>query len=311
MYTKDNIFAKNQRLNSSQLSKLHTFEVAARHCSFSLSAEELSITPSAISHRINGLEDELGIQLFKRSHRKISLTSEGERIYRTLKQSLNTLNQEILEVRDGEISGTLTIYSRPSFAQCWLVPRIYKFKELHPAIGLNILTGNENINFYGHGIDVAIYFDDKTPQKFWYQQIMSESISPVCTPDYAKKHDLEAGVQNLHKCTLLHDNQAWNYDSNLDEWESWAKTYGIEPIKQIPSMGFDRSDLAVIAAINNAGIAMGRHSLVQKRIISGELIKPFPGKEVSCQQRYYVATLKNQNAKKVELFIDWLKHEAQ
>ncbi|MFP6833793.1 MAG: LysR family transcriptional regulator, partial [Porticoccaceae bacterium] len=105
MYTKDNIFAKNQRLNSSQLSKLHTFEVAARHCSFSLSAEELSITPSAISHRINGLEDELGIQLFKRSHRKISLTSEGERIYRTLKQSLNTLNQEILEVRDGEISG--------------------------------------------------------------------------------------------------------------------------------------------------------------------------------------------------------------
>lgn len=311
MYTKDNILAKNQRLNSFQLSKLHTFEVAARHSSFSLAAEELSMTPSAISHRINGLEDELGIQLFKRSHRKISLTTEGKRIYLSLKQSLNTLNQEIFEVRNGEVSGTLTIYSRPSFAQCWLVPRIYKFKELHPAIELKILTGNENINFCGYGIDIAIYFDDKTPKKLWYQEIMSETIVPVCTPNYAKKHDLVGKVQNLHKCTLLHDNQAWDYESNLDEWESWAKTYDIESIKQIPSISFDRSDLAVIAAINNAGVAMGRHSLVQKKIKSGELIQPFSEKTVSCQQRYYVTTLQNQHSKQIELFLDWLKREAE
>lgn len=311
MYTKEHIHSRNQRLNSFQLSKLHTFEVAARHCSFSMAAQELSMTPSAISHRINGLEEELGIQLFKRSHRKISLTTEGERIYLTLKQSLNALNQEILEVQSGEVSGTLTIYSRPSFAQCWLVPRIYKFKQLYPAIELKILSGNENINFYGYGIDIAIYYDDKTPKKLWHQEIMSETIVPVCTPYYAKQHDLIGKEHNLRQCTLLHDNQAWDYDSNVDEWESWARKYNIESIDQIPSIGFDRSDLAVVAAINNAGVAMGRHSLVKKRIESGELITPFPNKEIPCAQRYYIATLPNNHTQKIDLFIDWISHEAK
>lgn len=96
MYTKDNIFAKHSRINSFQLSKLHTFEVAARHNSFSLAADELSLTPSAISHRINKLEEEIGIKLFERAHRKVELTEEGQRIYHSLQKTLNNLNQEII-----------------------------------------------------------------------------------------------------------------------------------------------------------------------------------------------------------------------
>ncbi|WP_337909746.1 LysR family transcriptional regulator, partial [Vibrio cholerae] len=142
MYTKDNIFAKHSRINSFQLSKLHTFEVAARHNSFSLAADELSLTPSAISHRINKLEEEIGIKLFERTHRKVVLTEEGQRIYHSLQKTLNNLNQEIIDIKNGETSGLLTIYSRPSFAQCWLVPRIHAFKELYPSIDLKLLTGN-------------------------------------------------------------------------------------------------------------------------------------------------------------------------
>lgn len=87
--------ARNRLLNGWQLSKMYTFEVAARHESFALAAEELSLSPSAVSHRINLLEEELGIQLFVRSHRKVELTQEGNRVYWTLKSSLDTLNQEI------------------------------------------------------------------------------------------------------------------------------------------------------------------------------------------------------------------------
>lgn len=87
--------ARNRLLNGWQLSKMYTFEVAARHESFALAAEELSLSPSAVSHRINLLEEELGIQLFVRSHRKVELTQEGKRVYWTLKSSLDTLNQEI------------------------------------------------------------------------------------------------------------------------------------------------------------------------------------------------------------------------
>lgn len=311
MYTQESIFAKNQRINSFQLSKLHTFEVAARHASFSLAAEELSLTPSAVSHRINKLEDEMGIQLFVRSHRKITLTEEGERIYLALKRTLNELNQEILEVKSGEVSGKLTIYSRPSFAQCWLVPRIYSFKQRYPAIDLQILTGNENINFQGYGIDAAIYFDDRLPEKLWCKEFMQETIIPVCTPEYATQNNLHHSPDNLANATLLHDNQAWDYDSDHDEWSVWARANQLPAIDHIASIGFDRSDLAVIAAINNAGVAMGRYSLVKKRLISGELITPFPNTEVQCQQKYYLATLSDKHSQKVKLFIEWLLEEAQ
>lgn len=311
MYTQDNIFTKNQRLNSFQLSKLHTFEVAARHSSFALAAEELSMTPSAISHRINNLEDEIGIQLFIRSHRKITLTEEGERVYQSIKQTLNALNQEILDVKSGDISGTLTIYSRPSFAQCWLVPRLYAFKQLYPSIELKILTGNENVNFQGYGIDAAIYFDDQMPEKLWCKEIMSETIIPVCTPKYAKQNQLFNRPQNLVLTTLLHDNQAWDYDSNQDEWGLWTKVNHLPSIDEITSIGFDRSDLAIIAAMNDAGVAMGRNSLVNKRLASGELVAPFPSTEVNCKQKYYVATLPDRHTEKVKLFIQWLIEEAQ
>lgn len=111
-------------LNGWQLSVLSTFEVAARHESFALAADELALTPSAVSHRINQLEEELGIQLFVRSHRKVELTREGKRVYWALKASLDGLNQEILDIKNRELSGSLTVYSRPSIAQCWLVPAL-------------------------------------------------------------------------------------------------------------------------------------------------------------------------------------------
>lgn len=311
MYTKDNIFAKNHRINSFQLSKLHTFEVAARHSSFSLAAEELSMTPSAISHRINKLEEELGIPLFVRSHRKITLTEEGERIYIALNKTLNELNQEVMDVKSGDVSGKLTIYSRPSFAQCWLVPRLYAFKKQYPSIELNILTGNENINFQGYGIDAAIYFDEQIPQKLWYKELMEESIIPVCTQEYADQLNLIGQPENLKYTTLLHDNQAWDYNSHHGEWALWADANGIPDIDEIPSISFDRSDLAVTAAMNNAGIAMGRLSLVKKRLATGELITPFVGTQLQCAQKYYVVRADHNPSQKLALFLSWLINEVE
>ncbi|MEE6251854.1 LysR family transcriptional regulator [Escherichia coli] len=187
---------RNRLLNGWQLSKMHTFEVAARHQSFALAAEELSLSPSAVSHRINQLEEELGIQLFVRSHRKVELTHEGKRVYWALKSSLDTLNQEILDIKNQELSGTLTLYSRPSIAQCW-----------------------------------------------------------------------SSGI------------------------------------------GFDRSDLAVIAAMNHIGVAMGRKRLVQKRLISGELVAPFGDMTVKCHQHYYITTLPGRQWPKIEAFITWLREQ--
>lgn len=297
-------------LNGWQLSKLYTFEVAARHESFALAAEELSLTPSAVSHRINQLEEELGIQLFVRSHRKVELTHEGKRVFWALKSSLDSLNQEILDIKNQELSGTLTVYSRPSIAQCWLVPALGDFTRRYPSISLTVLTGNDNVNMQRAGIDLAIYFDDAPSSQLSHHFLMDEAIVPVCTADYARQHQLQQNPGNLRHCTLLHDRQAWSNDSGTDEWFSWAQTFCVD-LPQSSGIGFDRSDLAVIAAMNHVSVAMGRKRLVQKRLESGELIVPFGEMTLKCHQHYYVTTLPGRQWPKIDAFIHWLQSQAQ
>ena len=290
----------HKTLTGFQLSKLITFEVAARHESFALAAEELFLTPSAVSHQINLLEKELNIKLFLRLHRKVELTNEGKRV------SLDYLNTEIKAIQNQALAGSLTIYARPSIAQCWLVPKLSSFTECYPFIQLSILTGNENVNFQRTGIDLAIYFDNQPSFQLDYQYLMDEHIIPVCSPAYAAKFNLMGNLGNLMHCTLLHDCQAWSNGTGTDEWNSWAIHFNAH-IDSSAGISFDRSDLALIAAKNHLGITMGRKRLVEKEVERGELVMPFPEMYLRCDQHYYVASLKDRKWPKIDAFIDWLK----
>ncbi len=142
------------------------------------------------------------------------------------------------------------------------------FSRRYPAISLTVLTGNDNVNLQRAGIDLAIYFDDAPSSQLSHHFLMDEAIVPVCTPYYARQLQLTSNPASLRHCTLLHDRRAWSNDSGTDEWFSWAQQFGIE-LPQSSGIGFDRSDLAVIAAMNHVGVAMGRKRLVQKRLESG------------------------------------------
>ena len=296
----------HKTLTGFQLSKLITFEVAARHESFALAAEELFLTPSAVSHQINLLEKELNIKLFLRLHRKVELTNEGKRVFLALQFSLDYLNTEIKSIQNQALAGSLTIYARPSIAQCWLVPKLSSFTECYPFIQLSILTGNENVNFQRTGIDLAIYFDNQPSFQLDYQYLMDEHIIPVCSPEYAAKFNLMGNLDNLMHCTLLHDCQGWSNGTGTDEWNSWAIHFNAH-IDSSAGISFDRSDLALIAAKNHLGITMGRKRLVEKEIERGELVLPFPEMYLRCDQHYYVASLKDRKWPKIDAFIDWLK----
>ena len=296
----------HKTLTGFQLSKLITFEVAARHESFALAAEELFLTPSAVSHQINLLEKELNIKLFLRLHRKVELTNEGKRVFLALQFSLDYLNTEIKAIQNQALAGSLTIYARPSIAQCWLVPKLSSFTECYPFIQFSILTGNENVNFQRTGIDLAIYFDNQPSFQLDYQYLMDEHIIPVCSPEYAAKFNLMGNLDNLMHCTLLHDCQGWSNGTGTDEWNSWAIHFHAH-IDSSVGMSFDRSDLALIAAKNHLGITMGRKRLVEKEIARGELVLPFPEMYLRCDQHYYVASLKDRKWPKIDAFIDWLK----
>ncbi|MGW8255565.1 LysR substrate-binding domain-containing protein [Klebsiella pneumoniae] len=145
------------------------------------------------------------------------------------------------------------------------MPALGDFSRRYPAISLTVLTGNDNVNLQRAGIDLAIYFDDAPSSQLSHHFLMDEAIVPVCTPYYARQLQLTSNPASLRHCTLLHDRQAWSNDSGTDEWFSWAQQFGIE-LPQSSGIGFDRSDLAVIAAMNHVGVAMGRKRLVQKRL---------------------------------------------
>lgn len=179
------------------------------------------------------------------------------------------------------------------------------FSRRYPAISLTVLTGNDNVNLQRAGIDLAIYFDDAPSSQLSHHFLMDEAIVPVCTPYYARQLQLTSNPASLRHCTLLHDRQAWSNDSGTDEWFSWAQQFGIE-LPQSSGIGFDRSDLAVIAAMNHVGVAMGRKRLVQKRLDSGELIAPFGDMTLKCHQHYYVTTLPGRQWPKIDAFIEWL-----
>ena len=308
MFDDDRFITTNRLISGYQLAKFHTFEAAARYCSFIRAAEELCITPSAVSHQINKLEEELNFKLFNRFHRRIELTPDGENLFNILKKSLSILNKEIFEIKSQELIGQLTIYSRPSFAQGWLVPRISEFNKKHPYIILNILTGNEIINFDRHRIDLAIYFDDLEYNDLDVYHLMNETIVPVCSPQYAEYHQLTENIENLKNCLIIHDNQAWGYDTNFDEWQSWVKHFNLDlDFEDLPTMLFDRSDLAILAAINHSGIAMGRKHIINKYFESKELVTPFPNMTLTCKQRYYVVSASKGRNPKVKAFVRWLK----
>ncbi|EPC6762114.1 LysR substrate-binding domain-containing protein, partial [Escherichia coli O5:H11] len=160
------------------------------------------------------------------------------------------------------------------------------------------------------GIDLAIYFDDAPSAQLTHHFLMDEEILPVCSPEYAQRHALTNTVINLCHCTLLHDRQAWSNDSGTDEWHSWAQHYAVN-LPTSSGIGFDRSDLAVIAAMNHIGVAMGRKRLVQKRLASGELVAPFGDMTVKCHQHYYITTLPGRQWPKIEAFITWLREQVK
>lgn len=143
------------------------------------------------------------------------------------------------------------------------MPALGDFTRRYPSISLTVLTGNDNVNLQRAGIDLAIYFDDAPSAQLTHHFLMDEEILPVCSPEYAQRHALTNTVINLRHCTLLHDRQAWSNDSGTDEWHSWAQHYAVN-LPTSSGIGFDRSDLAVIAAMNHVGVAMGRKRLVQK-----------------------------------------------
>lgn len=293
-------------LNSSQFANLYSFQAAARHLSFARAAQELCLTPSAVSHRIARLEQGLGFRLFQRLPRQLRLTEEGERIFLILQGALDELREALQPTPGSEIGGRLAIHAPPSLAAGWLVPRLAAFTARHPALTLDLRVGNGGVDFRTQSIDLALYYGQGEFPGLVAERWMDERIAPVCSPRYAERHGLLQRAEQLRQCTLLHDTLAWDNAAFDAEWAYWARQRGVE----LPDrhLSFDRSDLCVLAAASHAGIAIGRYRLVRERLASGELLLPFGAAWLPAPSAYYlVHPARDSLPGRVQAFIDWLR----
>ncbi|OLF54516.1 DNA-binding transcriptional regulator DsdC [Pseudomonas chlororaphis] len=296
------------KLNGSQFSNLFTFQVAARHLSFSKAADELCLTASAVSHRIARLEAELSIQLFQRLTRRVQLTEAGERIFAILQQTLGDLSEVLAQPLDADLAGPLTLYAHPSIAHAWLVPRLAEFGQRFPGVKLDLRVGNDRIDFRSRQIDLALYYGTGEFHGLSAHRLMQERVAPVCSPQYAERHGLYGAVAQLEHCTLLHDSLAWEHAAFDSEWALWLRQQGEGLALPKRGLTFDRSDLCVTAAIHHAGVAIGREHLVSEALGQGRLVLPFNGFARSGEYAYYIVhPALDVLPRRVSACIEWLR----
>lgn len=285
------------------LNSLRTFESAARHLSFTKASEELFVTQAAVSHQIKHLEEFLGLNLFHRKNRKLSLTEEGADYWPQIRDIFEQLKNATENLQTAGASGSLNVNVAPTFAIEWLIPRLDQFKRLYPDIDVRITANNDDkeVDFFGEDIDVAIYFSKGRYRKGIYKQrLLDEYLIPVCSPKLINSANPLLQPTDLKNHTLLHED-------STEDWKRWLKKAEITGIDLTHGTIFSHTVMVLQAAIHGQGVAIGYSILAQQEIDSGRLVCPFDITIPSINSYDFACPEGHQEKPKISAFRDWLK----
>lgn len=284
------------------LNGLRAFEAAARHLSFTKAAEELNVTQTAISHQIKRLEQELGLRLFVRQNRTLSLTHEARAYLPGIRAAFQDLRLATERLKRKDNENVLTVSTLTSLAAKWLMPRLSKFQEQYPAIDVRVTTSTALVDFERDGVDAAIRYGLGQWPGLHTDWLMADEMFPVCNPALLRgQHPLRT-VEDLANHTLLHTSDAYE-----DDWRVWLTAAG-KPVdlSRHPGLTFDLIFMTVQAAIDGLGVAMGRTAYVEADIAKGRLVVPFDLMIPSAAGFYLVCPEATANQPKIAAFRDWL-----
>jgi LysR family glycine cleavage system transcriptional activator len=248
------------------LNSLRLFEAAGRHLSFKVAASELNLTPSAVSHGIQTLEDWLGTELFHRGTRKITLTPAGEAYRKDISQALKLVAIATDAVPGRRATGAVSVSVAPTFASKWLLPRLGGFMECYPGISVEIDTSRGHVEFPLDGIDVAIRMGSEPKPGFAWVLLLREALVPVCSPKLRQRFGTGAIMDVLGMAPLLH------VTTTSEDWAEWFQTAGITAPVTGGGIRFDTIQLAVEGAMQSLGIALGRRPLIDQDLEQGKLV---------------------------------------
>ena len=291
------------------LNALRAFEATARHLSFTLAAEELSVTPAALSHQIKGLEEFLGQRLFLRKVRAIELTAAGLALYPGLHAAFLQIRQSVELVDRAPNDKVLVVSAPPGFTAKWLAPRLYRFLTANPGIDARISATQALANFTTDGVDVAIRNSRTEVRGLWSKPLIGITLLPVASPRLVAEHGL-ASPSDLAKVSLIHDDLLGSL-TGLPTWSDWLAEAGVEGINLARGLRFSSPDHALEAAVEGAGVLLAHKALAHDDLRTGRLVAPF-ALELATERTFqlvYPETHARRPA--VKAFTAWILEEAR
>lgn len=294
--------------NIPPVNAIRAFETACRHMQFQLAAEELGITPSALSYQIRQLEEFLGVKLFKRLNRAVELTREGRLISSGTVEAFEKLEQTFALLQDQEDDNTLVISTGPAFSAKWLAPRLYAFLEENPEIDFRLSANLKLTDFDRDGVDAVIRFGGGNYPELYVEPLFEEISMPLISPALFEKLGGKADETLFEKVPLIHDDSL-NF-LGISPWESWLHAVKYQSVNANKGAHFNHADQCIEAAVDGGGIVLARMGFAFREIKAGRLIAPFDNAISAKGGFYFCCPPQAMENDKVLQFLAWLRDEA-
>lgn len=299
------------------LQSLLCFESAAKHASYTYASQELCLTQSAVSRQIQQLEQFLQLDLFTRTRHGVELTIAGQQYYSLIKPYLSGLEQSTLEIMSHKgLGGTLKLGVVPTFATCWLLPKLHRFNAIYPEITVHLETSTKPFLFNDTLFDAAIYAG--TPQQIEHwpavqtHYLMKEDLIAVCSPQLivklfpdAKKineHHYDLSAEQLIQIPLLQQT------TRPDIWHEWFKTHQIPHAKPYEGNRHELFSMLAVAAKQSMGMALIPQILIHPELHNKELVIA-SSKTLEGSRSYYLVHSNQASSPLIQKFIDWIQYE--
>ncbi|MEO0427194.1 MAG: transcriptional regulator GcvA [Pseudomonadota bacterium] len=290
------------------LTALRAFEAAARHMSFAKAAEELHVTPAALSYQIKSLEEHLEIELFRRLNRAVELTEAGRALAPHAANGFAALAEGVRAVERLKGGTALSVTAGPAFTAKWLAPRFFRFASAHPEIELRFIASLRTLDFDRDGVDVAIRFILSRPAEFYSETLCHEFVVPVAAPEVAEQLKEPA---DFLRVPLFHDDSIKFLLPALD-WTAWFEAAGLGPVPEARrGPRFSNADHAIDGAMEGGGVALARGSLAERDVTAGRLVIPLPLGLSLGGQFCFVCKSGMERDRRVATFLAWLREEVQ
>ncbi|TVO77786.1 transcriptional regulator GcvA [Sedimenticola selenatireducens] len=286
------------------LNAIRAFEAAARHLSFSLAAEELHVTASAVSHQIKTLEEYLDIKLFIRQTRQVTLTPEAQAYLPAIRMGLDQINEATRRAMSRQDT-VIRINLAPAIAGGWLIPRLYDFYNKHTDVEIEITTSMKLVDFNRSDVDLAVRFGKGHWQGLRSHLLLNELLIPVCSPKLLTKNDHPESPEALLKFPLLH------VKPKATDWQEWFQAAGIAHEALKMGAGFQSSPLMLDAVEAGLGYGIVSRHLVEQELASNRIVIPFDISLIGSNGYYLVYPENRCKDHKVVLFRDWVLNQTK